>query len=59
MKVDLNLANIEAEDLNITLKLWKWERWVNFDDNDAHDDDTENDANDDNKNEHENNLWRY
>ena len=50
MKVDLNLVNIEAEDLNITLKLWKWERWVNFDDNDADDDDTKNDANNDNKN---------
>ena len=38
---------------------WKWERWVNFDDNDGDDDNNGNDDNDDYDNENENNMWRY
>ena len=50
MKVDFNLVGIEAENVIITLKALKlkWERWVNFDDD-----------NDDDENDNENNLWCY
>ena len=54
MTVDLYLVSKEAEDLIITLKLWKWERWVNFDDDNGDDD-----VNVYEDIENENNLWRY
>lgn len=57
MKVDLNLAGIEAEDLNRTLKALKVrKRWVNFDEDNGDDDDNNDDDNDEDDNENDNNL---